>query len=66
MLIRALRDGTHFHRFDILYDVAVVGGKLANEVGGGSDLAAWFSLAEVLTLDRSEIVDVALLRRDSQ
>lgn len=59
-------DKTHFHSVSILYEVDVIGGELANEIDGGSDLAAWFPLAEALTLPRSEIIDVALARRNSQ
>lgn len=59
-------DSTEFHAVNILYEVEVVGGVLTNEVDGGSDLAAWFPVDEVLTLHRSEIVDVALARRDAE
>lgn len=56
-------DGTHVHGVNILYEVDVIGGELANEIDGGSDLAAWFSLVEALKLPRVATVDVALARR---
>ena len=56
-------DQTRIHSVNILYDVEIVGGELANEAGGGSDVAAWVALGGVAKLNRSELVDVGLARR---
>ena len=49
-----------FHGIRIIYAGRVVGGDLRHEVGGSSDRAAWFPLAEVSELPRVSLVDVAL------
>ncbi|MBW4719471.1 NUDIX hydrolase [Saccharothrix obliqua] len=53
-------DDVDYHRIRILYEAAVVGGELRYEVGGSTDRAAWFPLADVPGLDRVESVDVGL------
>jgi 8-oxo-dGTP diphosphatase len=44
----------------ILYTAEVVGGDLRHEVGGSTDTAAWFPLADVATLTRGALVDLGL------
>ena len=44
----------------IVYRAHVVGGKLANEVGGSSDEARWFPLGDVASLKRVSLLDIAL------
>jgi 8-oxo-dGTP diphosphatase len=44
----------------LLYEARVVGGELAKEVDGTTDEARWFPLAEVRSLVRVPMVDVAL------
>jgi ADP-ribose pyrophosphatase YjhB (NUDIX family) len=57
-----LRDGVEFdyHRIRIMYEARVVGGELTYEVGGSTDQAAWFPLADVPELDHVESVDFGL------
>ena len=43
-----------------IYEARVVGGELTHEVGGSTDEARWFPLAEVASLERVDLVDVAL------
>lgn len=52
------RDDVHGLR--IVYRGRVIGGDLRDEVGGSTDRAAWFTLAEVAALDRVSLVDIAL------
>ncbi|MDR5699288.1 NUDIX hydrolase [Agromyces aerolatus] len=44
----------------VVYRAHVTGGELRNEVGGSSDEARWFDLAEVRDLTRVGLVDIAL------
>ncbi|MFV0407247.1 MAG: NUDIX domain-containing protein [Propioniciclava sp.] len=44
----------------ILYRATVIGGSLRHEVNGSTDQAAWFSPAQVATLDRVPFIDGAL------
>ncbi|MUN05880.1 NUDIX domain-containing protein [Agromyces luteolus] len=44
----------------IVYRAHVVGGLLANEVGGSSDEARWFPLDEIGSLKRVSLLDIAL------
>ena len=53
------------HAIRIIYSGRITGGTLTAEVGGSSDLAAWFPVAEVPNLPRATIVDVALAMADS-
>ncbi|WP_127473624.1 NUDIX hydrolase [Microbacterium sulfonylureivorans] len=48
------------HTLRIVYRAHVVGGKLRNEIGGSTDRAQWFALAEVPKLQRVKLVDIAL------
>ncbi|WP_344243629.1 NUDIX hydrolase [Actinocorallia libanotica] len=44
----------------ILYEVARTGGELRHEVDNSTDRAEWFPLADVPSLERVALVDVAL------
>lgn len=48
------------HSLRLYYAAHIVGGELRNEVGGSSDLAAWFPLDQITGLDRSSSVESAL------
>jgi 8-oxo-dGTP diphosphatase len=52
--------GVPLHALRIVYTATVVGGELTNELDGSTDEAAWFALDDVPTLDRVDLVDVAL------
>ncbi len=53
------------HTLRIVYRAQVTGGRLRNEVGGSTDRAQWFPLAEVDALQRVKLVDIALaMHRD--
>jgi len=49
-----------FHGVRVIYEGQIVGGELRFEVGGSSDMAAWFDLEELDDLVHAEIVDTAL------
>lgn len=57
---RALR------KVGVIYEARVVGGELAHEVDGSTDEARWFPIDEVASLERVELVDVALRLRAAQ
>ncbi|WP_159601228.1 NUDIX hydrolase [Agromyces humi] len=44
----------------IVYRASVLGGALRNEVGGSSDEARWFPVAEVPQLHRVSLLDIGL------
>lgn len=44
----------------VIYEARIVGGELAHEVDGSTDEARWFPVDEVGSLERVELVDVAL------
>ena len=50
----------------VVYRASVVGGQLRNEVGGSSDEAKWFPLAEVPQLKRVSLLDIALRLNDAE
>jgi 8-oxo-dGTP diphosphatase len=52
--------GVPLHALRTVYTATVVGGELTNELDGSTDEAAWFALDDVPTLDRVDLVDVAL------
>ncbi|MGW5051725.1 NUDIX hydrolase [Actinokineospora sp. NPDC004072] len=58
-------DGESHHALRVVYTGRITGGELTHEVGGSSDMAAWFPLAEVPTLQRATLVDLALQMLDS-
>ncbi|NUW44475.1 NUDIX domain-containing protein [Nonomuraea rhodomycinica] len=49
------------HAINLLYEVAVVGGCLQDEIGGSSDQAAWIPLAELPERRRTEASMVSYL-----
>jgi len=50
----------------VVYRGTVLGGELRNEVGGSSDEARWFPLAEVPRLKRVSLLDIALRLNDAE
>lgn len=48
------------HALRIVYRARVVGGTLANEIDGTTDEAGWFPLADVPSMQRVKLVDLAL------
>ncbi|GAA5037784.1 NUDIX hydrolase [Microbacterium fluvii] len=48
------------HTLRIIYRAKVTGGRLRHEVGGSTDRAEWFPLAEVAELQRVKLVDIGL------
>ncbi len=48
------------HTIRIVYRAHVTGGELRDEIGGSTDRAGWFALAEVTALRRAQLVDIAL------
>lgn len=48
------------HGLRIVYRAHVIGGELANEIGGSTDQAAWHPLSDVPSLKRVSLVDIAL------
>ena len=59
---RRLKPGADhpLHTLRIVYRARITGGRLRNETGGSTDRAEWFSLAEVRSLQRVKLVDIAL------
>ena len=51
------------HALRIVYAATVVGGTLTHELGGSTDRAEWFALADVPRLDRVALVEVGLRMR---
>ena len=52
--------GAPLHTLRIVYRARITGGRLRYERGGSTDMAAWFTLDEVATLQRVRLVDIAL------
>jgi ADP-ribose pyrophosphatase YjhB (NUDIX family) len=48
------------HALRIVYRAHLTGGRLQSEVGGSTDRADWFPLAEVTSLPRVKLVDIGL------
>jgi 8-oxo-dGTP diphosphatase len=54
------------HTLRIIYRAHITGGKLRPEVDGTTDLADWFDLVGVRSLQRVKLVDIALgMARDA-
>jgi hypothetical protein len=53
-------DAAVFQAIGIFYRVSITGGRLRNEVGGSTDLAAWIPVSDVPGLERAVIVDIGL------
>ena len=49
-----------YHALRIMYEVRIVGGELRYEVGGSTDRAEWFPLADIGQLERVPSLDTAL------
>jgi ADP-ribose pyrophosphatase YjhB (NUDIX family) len=49
-----------YHALRIMYEVRITGGELSYEVDGTTDLAQWFSLADIGQLERVPSLDTAL------
>lgn len=52
------------HTLRIVYRAEVVGGKLTFEEDGSTDMAEWFPLASIPTLQRVKLVDIAMRMAD--
>ena len=48
------------HALRIVYRARITGGRLRNEIGGSTDRAVWFSRANLKSLQRVKLVDIAL------
>lgn len=48
------------HTLRILYRARITGGRLRNEVGGSTDRAAWFAIADIADLQHVQLVDIGL------
>jgi hypothetical protein len=48
------------HALRIVYRAHLTGGRLRSEVGGSTDRAEWFSLAQIRALPRVKLVDIGL------
>lgn len=48
------------HTLRILYRARITGGRLRNEVGGSTDRAGWFPVAEIADLQHVQLVDIGL------
>ncbi|QGV80613.1 NUDIX hydrolase [Streptomyces ficellus] len=55
-----LGGGSDFQALRVLYEARVTGGELRPEVGGSTDLAAWYPLDAVPSLVRVGLVDTGL------
>ncbi|RLK59305.1 NUDIX hydrolase [Actinokineospora cianjurensis] len=51
---------TDWHGLRVVYAASVLGGELRYEENGSTDMAAWFDLTEVSTLDRTDLVDIGV------
>ena len=54
-----------WHGIRIVYRVDVTGGELRNEVDESTDAAAWFGRDEIVSLQKTELVDIALRHLDA-
>ncbi|WP_396126368.1 NUDIX hydrolase [Cellulomonas sp. NS3] len=57
---RIVQPAVDAHAIRVVYRARVTGGELRAEVGGTTDAARWFRLAEVPALDRVRLVDRGL------
>ncbi|MEH1168475.1 NUDIX hydrolase [Micromonospora sp. CPCC 205539] len=53
-------DVVELHMLAMFYRARIVGGELRPETGGTTDLAQWIPMAQVVTLERSVVVDIGL------
>jgi 8-oxo-dGTP diphosphatase len=63
---RRSRGAGPLYALRIVYRASVIGGDLTNEVDGSSDEARWFDLAEVPSLHRVSLLDIALRLNDAE
>ncbi|WP_309127170.1 NUDIX domain-containing protein [Microbacterium sp.] len=57
---RVRKAGVPLHTLRIVYRARITGGTLRFEQNGSTDMAGWFSLAEIADLHRVKLVDIAL------
>ncbi|MFD5224053.1 NUDIX hydrolase [Microbacterium sp. NPDC058342] len=57
---RVRKAPTPLHTLRIVYRARITGGALRFETNGSTDMAAWFTVAEVAQLQRVKLVDIAL------
>jgi 8-oxo-dGTP diphosphatase len=55
--------GRFYKGVRVVFEAAVIGGDLRNEVDGSTDEARWFPLSEVPELPHVDLVDIALQMR---
>ena len=48
------------HTLRIVYRAEITGGRLRFEENGSTDMAAWFTVAQIAKLQRVKLVDIAL------
>lgn len=53
------------HAIRIIYRARIIGGELTHEVDGSTDAAAWFTLSEIDTLERVELIEAALTMNEA-
>jgi 8-oxo-dGTP diphosphatase len=58
--VRTRRDGTSVHTIRIIYAVELHGGELIHESDGTTDLAHWWSLDELDSIDLADYARVAI------
>ncbi len=58
--VRTRRDGTSVHTIRILYAVELYEGELIHEADGSTDLARWWSLDELDTIDLADYAREAI------
>ena len=58
--VRTRRDGTNVHTIRIIYAVHLHPGELVHEADGSTDLASWFSLDELDTIDLADYAREAI------
>ena len=54
-----------WHGIRIVYRVDITGGDLRDEIDESTDAAAWFGRDEIVSLPRTELVDIALQHLDA-
>ncbi|MEJ1092720.1 NUDIX hydrolase [Microbacterium istanbulense] len=57
---RIHRSTTPLHTLRIVYRAEITGGALRYERNGSTDMAAWFTRAQLANLQRVKLVDIAL------
>lgn len=57
---RVAKADAPLHTLRIVYRAETTGGRLRFEKNGSTDMAGWFTLAEIAELQRVKLVDIAL------